>query len=371
MLAALMLRHAGRALAICLLLLTVLGQARAVEGPANGAYRLEVGYHPDQDQLSVHAEDAPLQKVADALADDASVLIEALDEELLLSERITAQVVNRPLQDAVHEVFGEFNTIFLNAPVTDKSAVDAGKPRLRVILISKRAMNTNGGDRDHSRAEAIREAGDADLLQSLLEKPEQTVAKLNTLSTAERDQAVERLQMALLGGDSVNETDGPAGELLKSHAASMAALEALDQLDPQKATETAARWLDQANNQRLRLAGAAGLGKLGREDAIPVLSPLLKDPNALVSQAAANSLAQIGTEHAVNTLIDANQSGDDALQRTTATAVLRHGNRSSQNTVAQQLTGSAVPADRTAQDIIVEYLSESESAVFKQQSYSE
>jgi hypothetical protein len=276
--------------------------AERLPTPAPKPSMVEVAYDRGTGLISIQAHDTPLDAILQELSQKGPFRIDALPKDLL-NERITVELRHLSPEQALRKLVERFNAIVLYSSATD--------PRIRVMLLSRKAT---------APIEASTEPATA----------------------PESDQAVQ----ALL--ETLRDTDIPARA---------DTITALKQDAPETAVGVLADWL-QADDQQLRVFAAAWLGEVGDDRAIAPLSAALAGDDPLTRQIAANSLAHIGGDRAKQILIAAYRQRDHKLKQVVATAIAAHGDDLSQETLARLLTGSQALRGQTAQEVIIESLSQ-------------
>jgi HEAT repeat protein len=276
--------------------------AERLPTPAPNPSTVEVAYDRGTGLISIQAHDTPLDAVLQELSKKVPFRIDSLQKELL-NERITVELRHLSPEQALRKLLERFNAIFLYSSATD--------PRIRVMLLSRKATAPLEASTEPATAPESAHA-----VQALLE--------------------------------TLRDTDIPA------RADTIAAL---TQDAPETAVGVLADWV-QADDQQLRVFAAAWLGEVGGDRAIAPLSAALAGDDPLTRQIAANSLAHIGGDRAKQILIAAYRKRGNELKQAVATAIAVHGDDLSQATLASLLTGGQAPRGQTAQEVIVESLSQ-------------
>lgn len=313
--------------------------AQNAAGSSRKSPVLEVQYDPATDRLSIRADQTPLREVLREISQRARVSIRAPDERLL-SEELSVELKNLPVEQALRRLFQGFDSVFLYSPAVEPQRGTNPSRLDKVILFSRKAggqivarqSGTDPGPAVGSGAALLR-----------------TVTDNNSALAAARIQALRE--------PGTERERGKALEALletlsdKTFPAPYDAIAALHQLAPEKAVGALANLL-QGDDQEMRVIAATGLGQMGDERAVYPLTTVLTGNDPLTRQIAANSLARIGGQRATDALFQAYLGGDKRLKQAVAGAVAFHADEKSQQALALVIAGGPVPAGTTAQALI-------------------
>jgi HEAT repeats len=270
---------------------------------------LEVVFDQTTNLLSIHAHQAPLDNVLQAISATTALPLVSLTGGLA-GERISLAVHRLPLAYALQEVLTEFNTAFLYASAAD-TAHQTRPPRLvKVFVLSKKARTSLEVRAPTKESQPTVEG--ADLLQALSEQ--QSLEALRRMAQALRESGRE---------EEREETVAALFDILRAtlHHTDLRAyhdiLAALKELAPERAVDSLVNLLqDQDADRRVRLWAAQGLGAIGTEWAVAPLIAAFDDPDAAMWQAAATGLARGGTARGIDFLVQLFSTPSQELHRT-------------------------------------------------------
>jgi HEAT repeats len=256
-----------------------------------------------QQLLSIHAHQATLHSVVQAISTQARLRIDSPNADLL-QERISVDITRLPLDQAARKLLNGFNTVFLYTSPPGAAEPPAALRLSSVILLSRKTPLSPVEQEALTRQEEATEA----LLESLRDK-----------DVGVRDAAVAALKAST----------------------------------SERVLGTLGIWLREGGQQQ-RVAAAMGLGKIGGEPAVEFLSRALSESEPLTRQFAANALAEIGGADATATLLEAYLRGDSSLRWTTATAIVAHGDAAAQAALASLIAGGQISPGEPAREVLVE-----------------
>ena len=128
--------------------------------PTDDPTALHLEYKPSEDCLTLHAQNAPMGRVVDALRERALIVVNAADESLLINDNITADVANLSPEKAMRQVFRNFNSVFVAPTDIETGTVGETHYRLKIILLSKKQKNDRDSETYNDKEELTPEASE-------------------------------------------------------------------------------------------------------------------------------------------------------------------------------------------------------------------